>query len=115
MSTECTKCHDFLTRSESSIACLTCTGVLLFNCAGYNEISFKKMSNNSKMRFVCNECKMIGSGTKTKITNNITDSNVVSGKKFEKLITSVNFMGNQFDELIKKNGFYFEINQRLKT
>lgn len=49
---------------------------------------------------------MVGSDTKTKIT----DVNVISGKKFEELIISVNFMGNQFDEFNKKNGFYFERN-----
>jgi len=45
---------------------------------------------------------MVGSGAKTNITNKITDSNIVSGNKFEEVITSVNFMVNRFDDLIKK-------------
>ncbi|CAI6343109.1 unnamed protein product [Macrosiphum euphorbiae] len=102
MSTECTNCHDSIIHDEDSIVCSTCTGVFHFFCAGYNENAFKKLSNNSKMRFVCNKCKTIGSGNKSKLPDKINDENVISKKKFEELITSVNFMGNQFDDFSNK-------------
>ncbi|XP_008182276.1 uncharacterized protein LOC103309197 [Acyrthosiphon pisum] len=98
MPTECTNCHDSIIHDEDSIVCSTCTSVFHFFCAGYNENAFKKLSNNSKMRFVCNKCKTIGSGNKSKLPDKINDENVISKKKLEELITSVNFMGNQFDD-----------------
>ena len=102
MSTECTNCHDSIVHDEDSIVCSTCTGVFHFFCAGYNENTFKKLSNNSKMRFVCNKCKTIVSGNKSKLPDKINDENVISKKKFEELIISVNFMGKQFDDFSNK-------------
>lgn len=42
--------QNVMIHDEDSIVCSTCTGVLHFFCAGYNENSFKKLSINSKMR-----------------------------------------------------------------
>jgi len=52
---------------EDSIVCSTCTGVFHFFCAGYNENTLKKLSNNSKIRFVCNKCKKNGLDSKAKL------------------------------------------------
>lgn len=78
MNTECAKCQDPLIHIEDAIDCSECMGKLHFYCAGYNENAFKKLSKNTKMRFVCCNCKMIGY-----YKNKVTDENVVSEKKIE--------------------------------
>jgi len=81
MAKVCIKCQNALIHNDDAIDSSICTGKFHFYCAGYNENSFKKLSNNFKKRFVCNSCKMIGSSANTKITDKITDKNVVSEKK----------------------------------
>jgi len=111
MTTECAKCQDHLIHNEDAIDCSECMGKFHFYCAGYNESAFKKRSKNTKLRFVCNECKQARSNSKTKITY----ENVISEKKFEELIASVNFMGNQFDDFNKKMDFILKEIKDLKS
>lgn len=57
----CIKCLESSTHKEDLLECSTCKKVLHFYCAGYSELNYKKMSNNTKSRFTCSECQPIKS------------------------------------------------------
>ncbi|KAF0748808.1 E3 ubiquitin-protein ligase TRAIP-like [Aphis craccivora] len=52
----CNICNDDIFDSDD-IKCSTCNEFLHFACAGFRETSFRKMSNNDKLNWCCNNCK----------------------------------------------------------
>lgn len=98
MSTECAKCSRIIFKDDDSIVCSNCSVCLHFFCAGYSEASFKKLTNNKKKSFKCHKCidSCFTSSTKIDMV-----SDIPSVAKLEELVKSINFMGNQFDDIKK--------------
>lgn len=106
MSFKCVKCFDTSTHKDDILECSTCKKFLHFYCAGYSEINFKKMSNNTKARFNCTECqtdilKFQKSPKNQKTENKVNSVNPME-KNIEELMSSVSFMSSQFDNFNKK-------------
>lgn len=105
----CNICNDDIFDSDD-IKCSTCNGFLHFACARFREAPFRKMSNNAKLSWCCNNCKFRKSNTKTQNTNmknapvmkNI-EPNISTNEDIKSLIKSVNFMSDKFDDFEKKN------------
>jgi len=78
--------------------------ILHFYCTGYTEQSFKKMSNSTKSRYLCTDCKTHNIQKSPKShTNEITVNTENSMEKnIEELIKSVSFMSSQFDNFNNK-------------
>jgi len=95
MSTECAKCSEIFTHNEDLLECCNCKNNLHFYCAGVAESSFKKMSQNTKTRFSCQDCRIPSQKSDKVISKKSED-------RMEELIKSVSFMSSQFDEFNKK-------------
>lgn len=101
MQSTCVKCQEKLKHNEDTLECSMCKDVTHFYCIGYSEQTFKKMSNNTKNRFTCTNCKTI---TNKSPKSNSTEKNVGSPmeKNIEELMKSVSFMSAQFDNFSNK-------------
>uniref|UniRef100_A0A2S2NLJ2 PHD-type domain-containing protein n=1 Tax=Schizaphis graminum TaxID=13262 RepID=A0A2S2NLJ2_SCHGA len=128
----CNTCNDDIFDSDD-IKCSTCNGFLHFSCAGFRETSFRKMSNNAKLNWCCNNCKFRESNIKTQSTKNAPvmkniEPNISTNEDIKSLIKSVDFMSDKFDGFEKKlqemvtvikdikeeNNFLKEQNNKLK-
>jgi len=101
MQSTCVKCQEKLEHNEDALECSICKDIAHFYCVGYSEQNFKKMSNNTKNRFTCTNCKTI---TTKSPKSNGTEKNVGSSmeKNIEELMKSVTFMSAQFDIISSK-------------
>lgn len=95
MPTICTKCNETLTHKEDILICSECKSNIHFYCVGISEINFAKMTKNSKTRFTCKTC------TDPPPKSDKINPNKLE-EKMEELISSVTFMGLQFDDFNKK-------------
>lgn len=96
MNTECAKCLETLTHNEDALICNVCKNTVHFYCTGISETNFKKLSKLNKNKFVCCNCKI----TESSITKIQPSTKMET--KIEELISSVEFMGKQFDVFNKK-------------
>jgi len=111
MSIRCNICQVDLIRKEDSIECKNCNNHIHFFCAGYSEANFKKLTQNSKSRFLCSLCQK--DTTKTKLSDTITSN--MFDHKLEDIIKSINFMGAQFDDFNKKIDSVLDEIKNLKS
>lgn len=95
MSFECAKCKEKFTHNEDTLECSVCAKKFHFYCTGVTETNFKKMSKNTKSRFLCVACQ----SSDLKTTN---DPIAKLDAKMEDLLNSVSFMSKQFDDFNKK-------------
>ncbi|KAF0750246.1 Reverse transcriptase domain-containing protein, partial [Aphis craccivora] len=101
MHSTCVKCQEKLKHNEDTLECSLCKDIAHFYCVGYSEQSFKKMSNNTKSRFTCTNCKTTTSkspksnAAEIKIGTSMVDN-------INELMKSVSFMSDQFDNFNNK-------------
>jgi len=121
----CNECNDDIFDGDE-IKCSTCITLLHFGCASLRETSFRKMSKNAKLNWICNKCKfsVLKDKTPTSVSAtvlNSMDSCTLSNETFKSLIESVNYMSDKFDsfgkqlqEMITTIKFMKEENQILR-
>lgn len=101
MHSTCVKCQEKLKHNEDTLECSICKDIAHFYCVGYSEQSFKKMSNNTKSRFTCTNCK-----TTTSKSPKSNSAEIKIGTSMEdninELMKSVSFMSDQFDNFNNK-------------
>jgi len=54
---KCVKCLETSSHKEDILECSICKNIIHFYCTGYTEQRFKKMSNNTKSRYICADCQ----------------------------------------------------------
>jgi len=59
MPSTCIKCYAYLAQNEDILECSIRLGIYHYYRSGYSEHNFKKMSNNTKARFTCENCLVI--------------------------------------------------------
>lgn len=78
---KCVKCLETSSHKEDILECSMCKNILHFYCTGYTEQSFKKMTNNTKSRYLCTDCKAHTPKSPKFHTNEIT---AITGNSMEK-------------------------------
>lgn len=101
---KCVKCLETSSHKEDLLECSMCKNILHFYCTGYTEQSFKKMSNNTKSRYLCTDCKTHNIHKSPKSNTNEITANTGNSmeKNIEELIKSVSFISSQFDNFNNK-------------
>lgn len=120
---QCEKCRETLIR-EDVIICSTCKKESHFYCQGITENGFDRMTNNTKNRWDCNECKVSRESKKEEIqsvndkANNIqqlTESVQFMSTKFDQLNITVGKILNEMKELREQNMKLTETNDKLSS
>lgn len=101
MPSTCRKCRADLAQNEDVLECSMCKVIAHYYCAGYSEHNFKKMSNNTKARFTCENCLVIKQ-TSPKLNNHDRKPGTLLENNIEELMKSVSFMSTRFDNFSTK-------------
>lgn len=85
------KCNDNII-DKDEIVCSRCKNCFHFYCEGLNEISYKKLSKNSRSKWICNTCKSDW------VVDNKTIKITQSSNSIQELANSVKFKSSKFDD-----------------
>lgn len=88
----CSKCNDAII-TDDEIICSQCNKHYHYLCAGINEVAFKKLTKNTRNRWMCNTCKYNWDKPK-----NTSPKSLDSEISLQDLANSMNFMSQKFDE-----------------
>ncbi|CAI6364272.1 unnamed protein product [Macrosiphum euphorbiae] len=121
MPSTCLKCYADLAQNDDILECSICKGINHYYCAGYTEHNFKKMSNNTKARFTCENCLVIKQNS-PKSNNPDRKTGATLENNIQELTRSVSFMSKQFDNFnVKLDNVILELknikieNEKIKS
>lgn len=91
---------------EDNIQCDKCSHTFHSICTGLDKRQYERLMNNDKEEYVCHLCSESGGSVKTELSIIKTKLNIVNDKinkldQLDALQTSMTFMSQQFDEIIK--------------